>query len=286
MILKILLTCGSEIKHFSVKRQHSLYSAITAPKFMTKKIKFISAFAVAVWALPVIGEDSIQKTRSVLDQWVETKQILSEEKSDWRLEKSILQDTQVLLSKELTRMNEAIDDLEASATAADADRAALTEEKEKQTAAAAVVKSNIGALETKVKAIIKTLPEPLVDKIKPLIRRLPNDPNNTKLSLGERVQNVVGILSQADKFNSTITLSNESREIAEEKVVQVTTLYWGLAQAYFVDNSGSYAGVGKPGTDAWEWTEIEGTGPQIKKLLDIYEGIEEIQFVEIPASIQ
>jgi archaellum component FlaC len=253
---------------------------------MKKKTKFISAFAVAVWALPATGEDSIQKTRSVLNQWVETKQILSEEKSDWRLEKSILQDTQVLLSKELTRMNEAIDDLEASATAADADRAALTVEKDKQTAAAAVVKSNIGALETKVKTIIKTLPEPLVDKIKPLIRRLPNDSNNTKLSLGERVQNVVGILSQADKFNSTITLSNESLEIAEGKVVQVTTLYWGLAQAYFVDNAGSYAGVGKPGAEAWEWTEIEGVGPQIKQLLDIYEGIEEIQFVEIPASIQ
>ena len=73
----------------------------------------------------------------------------------------------------------------------------------------------------RVKAILATLPEPLVEKIKPLIRRLPNDPNNTKLSLGERVQNVVGILSQADKFNSTITLSNESREIAEGKVVQV-----------------------------------------------------------------
>ena len=156
-------------------------------------------------------------------------------------------------------MNAAIDDLEASATAADADRAALTEEKERQTAAAAVVKANIGDLETKVKAILTSLPEPLVDKIKPLIRRLPNNPENTKLSLGERVQNVVGILSQADKFNSTITLSNESREISEGKLVQVTTLYWGLAQAYFVDNSGSYAGTGKPvqqlgnGPKSMEW---------------------------------
>lgn len=253
---------------------------------MKKKNKFICAIAAAVCILPAYGDDPIGETRNVLDQWVETNQILSEEKSDWRLEKSILEDTQVLLQKELDRMNAAIDDLEATATAADADRAALSEEKDKQTAAAAVVKSNIGALETKVKAIIKTLPKPLVDKIKPLIRRLPNDPNNTKLSLGERVQNVVGILSQADKFNSTITLSNESREIAEGKVVQVTTLYWGLAQAYFVDNAGSYAGVGKPGAEAWEWTEIEGVGPQIKQLLDIYEGIEEIKFVEIPASIQ
>ena len=242
----------------------------------------IAAFTISsLWA-----ENSIEKTRNVIEQWVETEQIISEEKSDWILEKSILGDTQVLLSKELTRIEKAIGDLEDSATAADADRAALSEEKEKQTAAAAVVRSNIGALEKKVKDIIKTLPEPLADKIKPLIRRLPNDPENTKLSLGERVQNVVGILSQADKFNSTITLSNESREISEGKVVQVTTLYWGLAQAYFVDNAGSYAGVGKPGDEAWVWTEIKDIGPEIKQLLDIYEGTEEIQFVQIPASIQ
>ena len=253
---------------------------------MNFNIRFIVSILTFAGAFSLAAEDTIKNARSALEQWVETEQILSEEKSDWRLEKSILEDTQVLLSKELTRIEEAIDDLEDSATAADADRAALSEEKEKQTAAAAVVRSNIGALEKKVKDIIKTLPEPLTDKIKPLIRRLPNDPENTKLSIGERVQNVVGILSQADKFNSTITLSNESREISEGKVVQVTTLYWGLAQAYFVDNAGSYAGVGKPGAEAWVWTEVKDIGPEIKQLLDIYEGTEEIQFVKIPASIQ
>lgn len=253
---------------------------------MNTKIQFTAALAALAWIIPLTAQDSIEKTRNVLNQWVETKQILSEEKSDWRLEKSILTDTETLLQSELDRLNQAISDLEESATAADAERTALAEEKEQQTAAAAVVKSNIGALESKVKAIIPTLPEPLVEKIKPLIRRLPNDPDFTKLSLGERVQNVVGILSQADKFNTTITLSNESREITDGKVVQVTTLYWGLAQAYFVDNSGSYGGVGKPGAESWQWTEVEGSGPQIKQLLDIYEGSQDIQFVEIPASIQ
>ena len=253
---------------------------------MNTKYKLFSYLTILACILPARGEDSINKTRNLIEQWVETKQILSEENSNWQLEKSILEDTRVLLAKELTRMNAAIDDLEASATAADADRAALTEEKEKQIAASAVVKANIGALEAKVKTIITTLPEPLVDKIKPLIRRLPNDPDNTKLSLGERVQNVVGILSQADKFNSTITLSNESREISDGKVVQVTTLYWGLAKAYFVDNSGSYAGIGNPGADSWNWIQIDEIGPAVKQLLDIYEGTEEIEFVEIPASLQ
>ena len=49
-------------------------------KFMKTKNKFISALAVAVWILPH-GEDPIRETRHVLDQWVETKQILSEKET-------------------------------------------------------------------------------------------------------------------------------------------------------------------------------------------------------------
>ncbi|HBO57380.1 MAG TPA: hypothetical protein DD622_02965 [Opitutae bacterium] len=239
----------------------------------------------AICFLPLHAENKLQDTRDVLDQWVETKQIISEERADWRLEQSILKDSQSLLDNELARLTQALADLEASATAADEDRTQLAAEKDLLKAASSVVEANIGGLETKMKALVTSLPQPLVDKIKPLMRRLPDDPNNTKLSLGERVQNIVGILSQADKFNTTITLSNESREIADGKIVQVTTLYWGLAMAYFVDKSGEYAGIGTPDASGWAWQELPEAGSQIKQLLDIYEGTQEIKFVSVPARL-
>ncbi|MDP4611837.1 MAG: DUF3450 domain-containing protein [Opitutales bacterium] len=251
------------------------------------KTKFVIGLALgaASLTLHLNAQANLQDTRDVLGRWVETKQIISEENANWRVEESILKDTKNLLSSELERLNKALEDMEATATAADEERSQLADQKEKLTAASAVVESNIGSLETQIKTIVKTLPQPLVEKLKPLIRRLPDDPNKTELSLGERVQNIVGILSQADKFNTTITLSNESREMETGKVVQVTTLYWGLAMAYFVDNSGSYAGLGTPSAEGWVWKEVSGAGAQIKQLLDIYEGTEEIQFVEVPASI-
>lgn len=231
------------------------------------------------------GANTISETRSVLDKWVETRQITSEEKADWKIEKSILGDTVGLLKNEMARVIESIEALEATASAADEDRAELTSQKEQLNKASSAVISSIGGLETQMKAIIQTLPQPLVDKIKPLIRRLPDDPAKTKLSLGERVQNIVGILSQTDKFNTTLTETSESREIAEGKVVEVRTLYWGLAMAYYVDASGEYAGIGYPTANGWEWPQVEGKGPEIKRLIDVYEGAEEIQFVEVPARI-
>lgn len=243
------------------------------------------ATGAALAPVALVAQNKVTETRDVLDKWVETRQIISEEKADWKTEKSILGDTVQLLSSELERLEKALTDLEASATAADEDRTRLAAEKETLTAASAVVEGNIGKLETQLKTIIKTLPDPLINKIKPLIRRLPDDPADTKLSLGERVQNIVGILSQADKFNTTLTETSESREIGDGKVVEVRTLYWGLAMAYYVDASGTYAGIGYPGANGWEWPQIEGAGPEIKRLIDVYEGAEEIQFVEVPARI-
>ena len=243
------------------------------------------ALGACLAALPLSAQTDLEATRNVLDQWVQTRQITSKEKSDWRLEQSILTDTQKLLSSELTRLDASLEELNSSATAADEDRAKLAATKEAMTEASAVIEGSIAELETQIQAIVNTLPTPLIEKIKPLIRRLPDDPENTKLSLGERVQNIVGILSQADKFNGTITQTSESRELDGGKVVEVRTLYWGLAMAYYVDTAGEYAGIGFPGKDGWEWPQIEGAGPQIKKLLDVYEGSEEIQFVEVPARI-
>jgi hypothetical protein len=251
------------------------------------KTKILLGLTLAgVWAtLPLVAQNALADTRDVLEQWVETKQIISEEQHDWQLEQAILQDTELLLSNELTRLNQALDALAASATAADEDRTELAAEKEALTLASNVVASNLSGMEAQIKEIIATLPAPLVDKIKPLARRLPNDPKSTQVALGERVQNIVGILSQADKFNATITQTAESREISAGKVVEVRTLYWGLAMAYFVDASGEYAGIGYPTKDGWVWPVVAGSGAGIKKLLDVYEGTGEIQFVTVPARI-
>jgi len=252
---------------------------------MKTKLLFRVALGACLSTLYLHAQTNLESTRDVLDQWVQTKQITSKEKSDWRLEKSILSDTQKLLSSELERLETALEDLKKSATAADEDRSKLTTQKEAFAEASAMVEGSIQGLEIQIKRIVKTLPTPLVEKIKPLIRRLPEDSANTKLSLGERVQNIVGILSQTDKFNATITQTSESRELDSGKIVEVRTLYWGLAMAYYVDASGAYAGIGHPGEDGWEWPQIEGAGPQIKQLLAVYEGSEEIQFVEVPARI-
>ena len=251
-----------------------------------KRIYIFSLMGFCLGLFNLNAQNAIDETRALLDKWVETRQLISEEKQDWHLEKSILTETQTLLNNEFNRLQESIEALESSATAVDEKRSKLTQEKDALRAASSVVANKIAALEAKTKRLLPLFPEPLTETIKPLIRRLPEDPENVELSLGERVQNIVGILSQANKFNNTIKLTSETRTLESGKEVQVNTLYWGLAMAYYVDASGEYAGVSYPTATGWQTTLIENAGPQISQLIDIYEGTDtKYQFVKIPAQI-
>jgi hypothetical protein len=235
-------------------------------------------------ALTLPAQSAVETTRAVLEQWIQTRQITSQAKSDWRLEQSMLTDTQALLRAELQRLQSSLTEMQESATAADQQRAQLNARKEAMQGATTMITTHIGTLEAQLQNIIPTLPAPLIEQIQPLIRRLPHDPANPALQLGERVQTIVAILSEADKFNRTLTQSSEARAI-DGKLIEVRTLYWGLAMAYYVDASGAYAGIGFPSKDGWQWPQVAGAGPQIKQLLDVYSGSGAIQFVELPAQI-
>ena len=255
---------------------------------MTERIlPLLAALAALPPAAHISAQaDSVREARDTLDRWVETRQLISEEKSDWRVEESILNDTKRLLENEVDRLDQAIEDLEASATEADKERSQLNARKERLRKATSVVKDDVTKLEQRMRAALDRLPEPLLRKIQPLIRRIPENPEETDAGIGQRVQNLVGILSQTDKFNTSITQTSESRDVGDGKTVEVRTLYWGVAHAFYVDGTGQYAGIGIPGEDGWEWPRLEDAGPPMRALIDVYEGKGDIRFVEVPARIQ
>jgi hypothetical protein len=245
----------------------------------------LGSFLITALFNVAIAQTSPREIRDLLDQWVETEQIISKEHSNWEIEEALLLETQDLLTLESNRLSAELSDLKSTATASDEERTSLSSEKEALKKASEVVASSIGNLEKKLKEILPFLPSPLLEKIRPLIRRLPDNPDNSDLSLGQRVQNIVGILSQANEFNTSIIASSEARAFEEGKVVQVTTLYWGLAMAYYVDDSGKYAGIGVPTNKGWEWNEIKGIGSKIQSLVEMYEGNIDVRFVNAPAKI-
>ncbi|MCD8482243.1 MAG: DUF3450 domain-containing protein [Verrucomicrobia bacterium] len=115
--------------------------------------------------------------------------------------------------------------------------------------------------------------------------RLPEDPAATRLSYSQRLQTVVGLLAQIDRFNTDLRSVTEIKTL-EDGSHEVQTLYFGLSSALFSNPSGTYAGFGKAGPSGWEWTTVSGRdADNIAAAIDIYSARRAPIFVTVPIAV-
>lgn len=241
-------------------------------------------------AVPLSGQENslVKQTKSKLDKWVETQQLISEEKNDWEAEQTALADTKELLQKQLESLDEKIAAIEETATEIEKKRNELLLQRADYIRSNKQITGIVTGLEQRLLEQTAYYPEPLQKIIEPLLVRIPEDPEETDASLGRRVQNIVGILSQAQKFNNTITFIGETQEVeGSDKQVQVWTFYWGLGAAFYVDELGKVAGFGMPAKGGWAFTQDNSIAPQVNKMRAYYENTDQdIKFVPVPVTIQ
>jgi len=231
---------------------------------------------------------SVDGTRNVLKEWVETRRTISKERRDWALGKEVLDERIELVQREIRSLRDKIDKAKDEITEADKQRAALIEENDKLKEASAGLFPAVGALETRTKALLLRLPESVRDgqDIKQFSQQFPDDPNATKPSLGTRFQNVVAVLTCLNKRGREITVTSEKRKLADGSEAEVAVLYVGLSQAYYVSENGHIAGTGTLSGDQWVWTPLDSAGPAIAQAIAILKNEQVASFVRLPVKIQ
>lgn len=252
---------------------------------MSKSLTALLAAWVIVWP-DARAADRLSETRETLGKWVETRQLISQTRSDWQTDRETLEQTIRLFERELASLSDDMAKVSTNSTQVDRERAEALAEQREVTAALDTVKTLAPLLEQKILALSPVFPPPLLEKISPLLKRIPSGGAETKASALERMQNIVGIVNEADKFNAAVTVANEIQKNPAGAEVQVETLYLGLGQAYFVDKSGEYAGVGVPTPQGWQWTTRKELAGAIQNSLAIYRNAAPAVFVSLPARIQ
>ena len=232
------------------------------------------------------ADSTVTETRSTLEKWVEMRQLISKTKSDWQADKDTLEQTIQLFERELKSIATQMGNVSTNRTQVDVEREKAQAQQKDLTEAVERVKTLVGALETKVMALAPAFPPPLTEKIQPLLKRIPVDDADTRISGPERMQNIVGILNEVDKFNAAVTVVSEIQKSPSGAEVQVETIYVGLGQAYFVDKAGDYAGVGIPTLQGWQWKEQKELAGKIQKSLAMYRNAAPAAFVSLPVQIR
>jgi hypothetical protein len=252
-----------------------------------------SAAAMLFAALPVSAKQggdapaapTLEETRLTMGKWIETEQILSRERNEWQQAKEILKSRVELVRKEVATLEEKIRQAEAGAAQGEQKKQELVLETETLKTAGAQLAEAVAAMETDIGRIHQRLPEPLQAKLQPLYQRIPKDAAQSRVSIAERFQNVLGILNELNKANNELSVVYEVRTLADGKPSEVRALYVGLAQAYYV-SAGGEAGIGRPSPDGWKWEPSKAVANDVLTALDILQGKHTPAFVPLPVKMQ
>jgi hypothetical protein len=250
----------------------------------------IAVRVVWLWAaLAVTGtaaENKLNETRTTLEKWVETRQLIARTSADWQADKEMLTQTRQLFERELQSIQEQRSKISTNSTQVETERAQAEETLGAAKATLDLTRQQAGQFEARILELVPRLPAPLQDILKPLLHRIPSDGGQTKMSAAERVQVIVGILNELDKFNSGVNIFHEKRQNANGEEVAVESIYVGLGAAYFVNSTGELAGTGAPGAKGWEWTLQPDLGPALQEIVRIYRNERSARFVALPVVIR
>lgn len=232
------------------------------------------------------AESNLADARATLQKWVETRQLIGTTKADWAADKEMLGQTRELFQRELQSIHEQRAKLSTNSTQADKERAAAEASLQAANESLAAASQFADAFEKQLHALAPRLPAPLQDIVQPLFSKLPQNPAQTRMTAAERVQVIVSVLNEIDKFNNAVTIFSERRQNKAGEEVAVETVYVGLGAAYFVNSSGEVAGVGSPGPSGWEWTLKPELASSIQEVIRIYRNERSARFVALPATIR
>lgn len=248
----------------------------------------------AVWIVFILSSGNagtgekiaaIETAQTVLEKWIETQRIISQEKRDLALSCQMLNERIALVKREIESLQGKIAEAQAGIAEADKKRAAMVEENEKLKQATDSLKGTVSNLEGRLRHLIVRLPEFLQERIRPLSQRLPYDSEQARQSTSERFQNIVGILNEIDKFNREVSVTSEVRTFEDGRSVEVAVLYLGIGQALYTSSNATVAGTGTATDTEWIWIPNNTAAERIAEAIAVVKNERVASFVQVPIEI-
>lgn len=236
------------------------------------------------WADTDSPQSPVAQTRSIVKEWVQAEQVLSAEQAQWHQERALIKDMITVLDKETESLREIIKDNEASLTQADEQRASLLETRSSLHEKRKLITQFLENTEPVIHALETRLPTPLQQQLAPFFIKLPQDSKTTDLGIAERMQVALAILDAIRAFDRKMTVAHELHSDEQGSPYEVTTLYIGLGQAFYI--SAQDAGIGTPTQTGWKWESQPKLHSSIQKAITMIEGnTHDIGFITLPLTV-
>ena len=113
--------------------------------------------------------------------------------------------------------------------------------------------------------------------------RLPSDLTKRTEGIASRMQAIVGMVSEIQQFDKTVTTGEELVELPNGDTREIYTIHFGLGASYYVTSDRNDGGVGQPSEQGWQWTSKPELTKQVEKAIALANGNSmEAGFLSLP----
>lgn len=235
--------------------------------------------------------------RATISQWMQEVDKSQALEGEWETERDVLSDSITGLKGMLETAEGEIAEVEKRLASADEASQEKLRDQENYNEAREVLRKGLSPVEAEVAKVVPLFPRFYVggadgsSKLKGSIEALEKhrtaEPDEKeKLGLNGRLQPLVQILTEAERFNNKLWAVTHPLKVGEVEK-QMNVLYFGLSVAYAVDDAGTTALEGRSSATGWEFEEMKGEGvaQQVKTLFKAADGSGESQMVSLPLSL-
>ncbi len=219
-------------------------------------------------------------------RWIALRSELAAEQSAWtdqeralHLETNLLQRERDALLAELAR--------DAETTSAEAaDQAAEAARSEELQRALNDVHPVLTRVETRLRSWTNAVPAAIGEDVQRALSALPDSETAARgMSLGQRMQRIVGILGSMESLQIQVHVTQELVQDGLGGRRLCDTLYLGLARAFAVSMDDAWAAIAVPGDQGWSWTPAPEASRDIRQAIRIARREQLAQFVPLPLHI-
>jgi hypothetical protein len=225
-------------------------------------------------------------------EWIETMREIQKEEDTWERDRELLEDQREALRREITDLEEMLEIARAEKQGTEKEATEEIETREALIAAREILGEKVRGLEDTALRLLPGLPEPvaaeprnrtLIDQIREDAALTGEDADN---GLTKRLNNVLTLLAKAEEWQQTVHLRDELHTASDGREMNLKVIYFGLATAYAVDDAGSFALVGRPGEEGWEFVERPELVERILEMKQVLTGDTDAKFIPLPVNLK
>ena len=262
-----------------------------SPPRLPQNLSYLQFFALLLFGSGMVcptlapaQERDVDVLRTLTDRWIELEMERAKALNEWEEDKALYEQQILTLEDEKKVLTSEIDNFEKLTDARAAEVRALTSDLNQRRDFLRNVETAVPEIEEKLLSLSNRFPPPLASELSAQLEGMQKTVGGEETTLARRIQRVLTVLTTAERFNNTLTLYPEIRQV-DGRDIQVLVLYWGMSVGFAAQPELGKGWTLSPGESGWTWEPADAYVQEIADLIAVFEKRKEPGLQVLPVNL-